>query len=228
MKPTVTILLVEPNVYFSRGLTQGIRTHFAALDIPIVFTRAFADKATADLVFIAAELAGAQLRYLMQRDTAPPHQHIYMLKERPGQADKTHYRELNGIFYRYQSLDWAVQVVAQGIRSLSDIKARYARPASPVFLTEREQEILSYLSQGQRSRDISHRLHISQKTVSGHKRNAMAKLGLSRSPDLNYWLLRGGLSQLTPTPGPHPTPAYRAFSQCRPGPAPSLRPLRAG
>ncbi|CAI1948117.1 MULTISPECIES: helix-turn-helix transcriptional regulator [Serratia] len=228
MKSTVTVLIVEPNVYFSHGLIEGILTHFNLLDIPLRFTHAMADKTIADMVFMAAELEGPQLRYLTQRETAPPHQHIYIFKEKPGPADKTHYKELNGIFYRYQSLDWAVQIVAQALQGLSALKARSFRAITAVSLTEREREILSYLSKGQRSRDISHRLHISQKTVSGHKRNAMAKLGISRSPDLNYWLLRGGLSQLAPSPGRPPAPAYRTFSPCRPCVVSSLRPLRAG
>ncbi|MGQ8775435.1 helix-turn-helix domain-containing protein [Serratia sp. NA_112.1] len=229
MKSYATILIVESNQYFSRGFMHGLLKHFDSLEIPIMFTHSLVDKSIADVVFMAAELEGAQLRYLAQRETAPPYQHIYLFKERPAQADKVLYKALNGIFYRYQSLDWAVQIVAQALRNISVTKTRYRRARPAIPLTEREREILSYLSKGQRSCDISRRLRISQKTVSGHKRNAMEKLGLSRSSDLNYWLLHGGINQLahTASPGVRPMFAYRAFSSSQPHLIPSLPPLRA-
>lgn len=229
MKPCVTILIVESNQYFARGFMHGLLKHFDSLEIALEFTHSLADKSIADVVFAAAELEGAQLRYLTQRETAPPYQHIYLFKERPAQADKAQCKALNGIFYRYQSLDWAVQIVAQALRNLSVIKTRYRRASPAIPLTEREREILSYLSKGQRSCDISRRLSISQKTVSGHKRNAMAKLGLSRSPDLNYWLLHGGINQLayTASPGVRPMLAYQAFSSSQSHSITSLPPLRA-
>jgi DNA-binding CsgD family transcriptional regulator len=53
--------------------------------------------------------------------------------------------------------------------------------ASPVVLTAREREVLRHVAGGHTNREIGDRLFISEKTVSVHVSNAMAKLGaLSR------------------------------------------------
>ncbi|WP_447885653.1 helix-turn-helix transcriptional regulator [Serratia fonticola] len=195
----MTILIVEPNVYFALGFTQGLLTHFNGLGEQVLLTRTLTDKDHADLVFLAAEQESAQLRYLTQRNTAPPHQHIFIFKEKPEHSDKARFRHLDGIIYRHQSLGLAMQMVTLGLQGLSLATVRPPLPMPRrVPLTVREKDILLRLAKGQRSCDISSTLHISPKTVSGHKRNAMGKLGFSRSPDLNYWLLNGGLGQLTP------------------------------
>ena len=197
MKPTVVVLIAEPNWYFAHGFMQALSEHFRSLGVEPQFTQTVADKVHADIVFVAAEKEGVQLRYLTQRHSAPLHQHIFIFKEKPGQMDKIIYKDLDGIFYRYQSLHWAMQVATQGLQNLYlAVERKPSRISRRVPLTEREKEILHYLAMGLRSCDIGRTLRISQKTVSGHKRNAMAKLGLNRPSDLNYWLLRGGITHL--------------------------------
>ncbi|EIT7186887.1 MAG: LuxR C-terminal-related transcriptional regulator [Serratia marcescens] len=204
MKSNATILIAEPNTYFSLGFTQGIMAYFTALGIHVSVTHQVVDKDHADLVFLAAEQEGAYLRYLTQRHTSPAHQRIFLIKEKPSQCDAAQFKHLDGIFYRHQSLDWALQIVTQSLpNNPQPTMQKNARISRRIPLTEREKEILCYLARGQRSCEISRALRLSQKTVSGHKRNAMGKLGISRSPDLNYWLLHGGMGQL---PSAIPTP----------------------
>ncbi|MBB4864075.1 two-component system response regulator EvgA [Pseudomonas nitritireducens] len=51
-------------------------------------------------------------------------------------------------------------------------------------LTDRELEILKLLAEGQSNREIADKLHLSSKTVSGHKINIQTKLAVSSVVDL--------------------------------------------
>ncbi|ANS44722.1 Transcriptional regulatory protein TdiR [Serratia inhibens PRI-2C] len=197
MNPAVTILIVEPNLYFAQGFSQGLLMHSNEFGVNIRISESLLDKNNCDMVFLAAEQDAAEWRYLTQRRTAPAHQRIFVFKEKPGLYDCVQFKDLDGIFYRHQSMNWAMQIVTQALHSMalpSVPKRRISDRRQP--LTDREIEILRYLANGQRACEISHYLRISPKTVSGHKRNAMEKLGITRSSDLNYWLLRGGIGQL--------------------------------
>ena len=191
MKPTVRILIDEPNQYFAHGFILALTEHFREQSMNVQFTQALCDKSRADLIFVSAEQNGVRLRYLTRRQGMPGHQRIFLFKEKPNAADRSVYNALDGIFYRYQSLRWAIQFVDQEIYTLRSANECIPRPQLPDLLTHREAEILQHLATGLRACDISGILALTQKTVSAHKRNAMAKLGLRRSSDLHYWLLRG-------------------------------------
>ncbi|MGQ8776488.1 helix-turn-helix domain-containing protein [Serratia sp. NA_112.1] len=200
MTSPVNVLIVEPNIYFALGFTQAIVEHFNHLRVNWVFSRTLAAKDYADVIFFSSEQKGAQRRYLTQRQTCPQHQRIFMFKQTPGLFDKTQYQDLDGIFYRRQSLDSAMQIMTRTLDTLPLLHPQKRNPVSLASsspqLTPREREILGYLADGLRACEISRALHISQKTVSAHKHNAMVKLGINRSPDLNYWLLRNVIGQL--------------------------------
>lgn len=51
-------------------------------------------------------------------------------------------------------------------------------------LTEREQAVLRYLAQGRSNKEIGETLSLSNKTISTHKTNILAKLGLTNVVDL--------------------------------------------
>jgi DNA-binding CsgD family transcriptional regulator len=197
MKTTVTILLAEPNLYFALGFSQGLLLHFTHIGVDLHISENLLDKNHCDMVFLAAEQDISKLRYLTQRRAAPAHQRIFVFKEKPSQHDSTQFKSLDGIFYRHQSVGWAMQIVTQALykMTLPSTSKGHVNTLCPA-LTAREIEILRYLANGQRASEISQYLHISAKTVSGHKRNAMEKLGITRTSDLNYWLLRGGIGQL--------------------------------
>jgi DNA-binding NarL/FixJ family response regulator len=73
-------------------------------------------------------------------------------------------------------------------------------------LTQREEEIFSLIGRGQSNRDIAALLHLSQRTVETHRKNIVAKLGVSgpelvRLAALQLTHQDGGLP-LSPPPGP--------------------------
>lgn len=62
---------------------------------------------------------------------------------------------------------------------------RLGTESSPVEkLTDRELEIFQLIGQGQRTRDIAEKLHLSVKTVEAHRANIKAKLKLNSAPEL--------------------------------------------
>jgi len=63
--------------------------------------------------------------------------------------------------------------------------------ASP-GLTERETEVLRFVSQGHSNKEIAARLDLSHKTIEVHKANAMRKLGLSGRIELLQYALHVG------------------------------------
>lgn len=69
-------------------------------------------------------------------------------------------------------------------------------------LTQREEEIFALIGRGQSNREIAAQLHLSQRTVETHRKNIVAKLGVS-GPEL----VRMAALQLTPQAGGLDLPA---------------------
>ncbi len=62
-------------------------------------------------------------------------------------------------------------------------------------LTEREQEVLTFLAEGASNLEIAETLTISPKTVARHRENLMAKLNLHSRTDLVKYAIRKGIIQ---------------------------------
>ena len=60
-------------------------------------------------------------------------------------------------------------------------------------LTEREQEVVRWVSEGLSSREIADRLSISAKTVDTHRANIMKKVGVHNAAELIRYAIREGL-----------------------------------
>jgi len=98
-------------------------------------------------------------------------------------------------------IDKAIQLVISGEQYLSpDIAQQFAMDvinkgddADPFMkLTGREHEIIMRLLRGERNRKMSDELHISEKTVSTHRRRALEKLGVLNSAELVRLAIRLG------------------------------------
>ncbi len=63
-------------------------------------------------------------------------------------------------------------------------------------LTEREQEVLKLIADGQSNQDIADKLTISVKTVERHRANIMAKLNLHSRTELVKYAIRKGLIEV--------------------------------
>jgi two-component system response regulator NreC len=62
-------------------------------------------------------------------------------------------------------------------------------------LTDREQEVLALLAEGEGNPEIADRLGISPKTVSRHRENIMRKLNLHSRSELVKYAIRKGIIQ---------------------------------
>jgi len=101
-----------------------------------------------------------------------------------------------------EEMSSAIRCVMNGERYLSQDIARLmamdtldgGKAVSPFErLTAREQEIVHMLLRGQRNRQISATLHISEKTVSTHRVRAFDKLGIGTTAELVRLAMRFGL-----------------------------------
>jgi DNA-binding NarL/FixJ family response regulator len=63
-------------------------------------------------------------------------------------------------------------------------------------LSPREREVLQLLSEGKNAKEIGQLLHISSKTVEGHRRQIMDKLKLYSVAELTRYAIREGVSAL--------------------------------
>ncbi len=69
----------------------------------------------------------------------------------------------------------------------------FSRSAETPALTEREQQVLQLAVEGKSNKDIARRLFISPKTVSVHRTNIMAKLGVHNSAELVRYAIQHNL-----------------------------------
>ena len=68
-------------------------------------------------------------------------------------------------------------------------------PNVPV-LTARERETVQLLAEGNTTKAIATRLHVSVKTVETHRRNVMIKLDIDSVAELTKYAIREGLTSL--------------------------------
>jgi DNA-binding NarL/FixJ family response regulator len=68
-------------------------------------------------------------------------------------------------------------------------------PSPAAVLTERETEILRYVSTGLSSRQIADRLVVSHRTVQNHIQNTLRKLQLHNRVELTRWAIEQGLTE---------------------------------
>jgi DNA-binding CsgD family transcriptional regulator len=196
MEPIINILICEPNSYFADGLIRGILIHAHARGLNTRITRDTLDKHDADIVFLAVEQDPVLFRHLISRRTGPAHQQIFLIKEKLQRRDKEQFAGISGFLYRHQRLEWACQLATVSLRQAGNLPATTQQQKTEQSLTVKETEVIRCLAQGLSPKEIGRKLEISEKTVSGHKRNAMAKLHMGRTPDFIYWMLRGGLDAL--------------------------------
>ena len=64
------------------------------------------------------------------------------------------------------------------------------------MLTDREREILQLISEGQHTKEIAEKLHVSTKTVDAHRRNIMEKIGANSIAELTKFAIREGITTL--------------------------------
>jgi len=107
----------------------------------------------------------------------------------------------------FEELAQAVRTVAAGQTYLSpqitgsiieDYVQRLPNGSDSVApsLTPREREVLQLLAEGQSTKQIAARLHVSVKTIETHRRQLMEKLNLHSVAELTKYAIREGLTWL--------------------------------
>ncbi len=114
----------------------------------------------------------------------------------------------------YLLKDCAFQELEQAIRTVTDGKAYLSPSISGVVvedylhrlskadmstsevLTDREREVLQLIAEGQSTKQVALKLHISAKTVETHRRQIMNKLDMHTVAELTKYAIRKGLTTL--------------------------------
>lgn len=90
-------------------------------------------------------------------------------------------------------------VIRKNIRRLPSAITKAIERRSPLAkLTSRQIEVLRLVAEGNRTRDIADRLHLSVKTVESHRGEVMKRLGMHDVVSLVRYALRIGLIPITP------------------------------
>lgn len=199
MAVTVTILLVDKDHYFAEGLRRGVSQYFSHRKINAVFTESLEDKRSADIVFLAKE-PGSKIMY-GYNVSFRSRQCVFMITE--GYQAQRYSSGISKddivLISRTQSLETVLKLIDQTLLKKMESYTLYGASDDVIkkpVLTCREYEVMNFLCSGLSNHVISLRLHLSEKTVSTHKRNAMRKLRITQNTELNYWLLNGGLNMI--------------------------------
>jgi len=92
----------------------------------------------------------------------------------------------------------AVKALAAGKPAIGPGVLAASRAPDPLYdsLTPREKQILELAAQGKSNKAIAELLHLSENTVSVHRSNLMAALGIHRTTELIVWAVKKGLVHL--------------------------------
>ncbi len=107
----------------------------------------------------------------------------------------------------FEELEQAIKTVTEGKAYLSssisgvvveDYLHRLSRAevSATDILTDREREVLQLIAEGQSTKLIAKKLHISAKTVETHRRQIMNKLNIHTVAELTKYAIRKGLTAL--------------------------------
>jgi DNA-binding NarL/FixJ family response regulator len=94
---------------------------------------------------------------------------------------------MQGQFYLSPGVAGVVVDAARGKTGGADVSPSIA------LLTEREREVLLLLVQGETTKEIAHRLHLSVKTVGTHRQHILDKLNARGIAELTKFAIREGL-----------------------------------
>lgn len=109
----------------------------------------------------------------------------------------------------YDELARAIRAVAEGKTYLSpsisdivveDVVHNVPEPKSTAFsvLTPREREVLQLMAEGNTTKQIARRLHVSPKTIEAHRLRIMNKLEIDNVAQLTKYAIQEGLTSAEP------------------------------
>lgn len=194
----LTVVINDPNRFFAEGLMNCISDNSSSMGLNVEFTDCVFNS-RAKLIFLSANtVSDANLHYLNRR-LASRALSVFIIHDTASKdtVNSMKVRKLNQYtsLYRDQRVDDVSTAIRSHLEPQSDLRNILIPPCSVRSknnLTRRETEILRYLARGISNGAVARFLHISEKTVSAHKRNIMSKLNMIRPAELNYWLLQEG------------------------------------
>ncbi|OJT44264.1 helix-turn-helix transcriptional regulator [Serratia plymuthica] len=192
MTHSVTITILDTDRYFAQGLEALLRHYFALRSIPVRFV--CGQSSTEATLLFQNNGVNRSVQFCRQRHT-DDRQRVITVQDR----SRYLHRCIPSCLSEQGKIDRHINVntlllEVERVLAQPPITAPVGKcPRCAQVLTLREHQILSALKCGRRGWQIALQLNLSPKTVSTHKRGAMAKLGFTRNTDLYHWLQSGGL-----------------------------------
>lgn len=180
------ILIVDSDKFFSKGLSMSIENYFSELSMPFIIRETKHSYRMADLIFWAPHGLGAALPSGLLRDKGYMSKLVVVMTQLGARLTQQYEP---AFLYRHQGAQVVSEIIDRAITAKSKAEVKIPEHVLMNKLTNRQRQILHYISKGMYSTEIANILNIDCKTVSSHKRSAMAKLSISRTTDLYQWLL---------------------------------------
>lgn len=200
MSNMVRIGIVGSNRFFALGIQQILLPYFRARGQVVRFVRG-REMGHANLVFLSV-IKGWPLQlcrhYSLETQVLPV---FIAFRGTQIAISNRCLREQGSLWLRVRP-EALLLLVEQGLKEQAQgnfILQELCSYCMSVVLTDREQEVMRYLSCEQAQKSLPKHLNISHKTVSAHKRSVMRKLGFRRNTELYHWLRLGGLDQIERT-----------------------------
>ncbi|OKB66577.1 hypothetical protein BHU62_11935 [Serratia marcescens] len=146
----------------------------------VQFYNGFPPGVRPDMVFIFQASDHPLSLYRLPSSNAP----IFIIKERVGRTGNIGCNCKHTKLFTHYSIAKTMNMIAQALTCDSQACPWVCHDVS---LSDREQTVLSLISQGNSLQQIADYLGIHRKTVSAHKTKAMQKLNLSNNIELFYW-----------------------------------------
>lgn len=195
MKKTITVCILDANRFFAQGIQHILVPHFQRQGQGVCFVDE-QEAARADLVFRSVR-KGWPLQLCRPGEPEKPAAPVYIAIRATKTERTRHCWREQGSLWRRACAQMLLALVDEGLKA-------QGKPVPPALcpccmslsLTEREQEVMRYMSWELAPKSLPQYLNISHKTVSSHKRAVMRKLGFRRNAELYHWLRLGGLDQI--------------------------------
>lgn len=175
----INIIIDDDNRYFSAGLQSSIKEYARCHNKTICFLKQDAE-IQPDVVFVSTRRGAQSWRRTAYDNGQSP---VVTIKERPVVAVNQPPR----VLYRTDRPAKLFELLAETLANIRPVRS-FEHP----LLTQREQQVMSYLRRGLDQSQAARVLGVSVKTVHSHKRSVMKKLMLSRHHEFIYWLLSHG------------------------------------
>ncbi len=180
------ILIVDSNNFFASGLRLCIEDYFSQVKMPVLIREMKHSYRMADLIFWAPYSLGGELPSGLLSDRNYISKLVIVMAQYGASLTQNY---VPFFLYRHQTPEVVYEIIDNAITEKCRSEIKIPENDLTNRLTARQRQILHYLSKGMHVSEIADVLNINCKTVSYHKRSAMAKLRLTRNTDLYQWLI---------------------------------------